>query len=179
MLPYLPVEHDDPVQRLRAVHSQLNLATESRRHQTVGIFELALNSTPFVLCVKVIQALARIQQQGIVTLATNAPGPRHRLWLMGQRMDQLLPIPPTALRLSTGVAVLSYGDELVFGITADYHAAPAMQQLAAGIESAMAHMGALSEDSVLLFSKDRRKRSSRALRSGAQRRSVTTQRARH
>ena len=76
---------------------------------------------------------------------------------------RLLPIPPTASQLSSGVAVLSYGDELVFGITADYDAAPELQQLAAGIEREMARLTALSQDSVLLFTKDRRKRPSRAL----------------
>jgi diacylglycerol O-acyltransferase / wax synthase len=158
MLPYLPVEHEDPVQRLRTVHHQLHRSTESQGRPT-GIVELATNYIPLTLCVKAIQALNRLQQQGVVTLATNAPGPRHRLRLMGQRMEQLLPIPPTALKLSTGVSVLSYGDELVFGITADYDAAPAMHQLAAGIELGMAHLVALSKDSVLLFTPDRRKRS--------------------
>ena len=88
-------------------------------------------------------------------------------------------IPPTALQLSTGVAVLSYGDELVFGITADYNAAPEMERLAAGIELGMARLVALSQDSVLLFTKDRRKRSSRAS-GGAQRRAFSPPaRARH
>ena len=77
-------------------------------------------------------------------------------------MDSVLPIPPTALQLSTGVAVLSYGDELIFGITADYDDAPELEQLAAGIEQEMARLVALSQDSVLLFTKDRRKRSSHA-----------------
>ncbi len=151
MLPYLPVEHDDPVQRLRTVHNQLHRVTASPNRPA--------SHTPLTLCVKAIQALTQLPQQGIVTLATNAPGPRHRLRLLGQRLDQLLPIPPTALQLSTGVSVLSYGDELVFGITADYDDAPAMQALANGIELGMAHLVALSQDSVLLFSKDRRKRS--------------------
>ena len=97
-----------------------------------------------------------------MTLATNGPGPRHRLGLMGKKVDSVLPIPPTALQLSTGVAVLSYGDELVFGITAGYDEAPELEQLAAGIDRGMARLVALSQDSVLLFTKDRRKRSSRA-----------------
>ena len=108
--------------------------------------------SPFALCApRYFKLLTRLPQPGIVTLATNAPGPRHRLRLMGQRMERLLPIPPTALQLSTGVAVLSYGDELVFGITADYDAAPDFEQLAAGIELGMARLVALSQDSVLLF----------------------------
>lgn len=170
MLPHLPVEHPDPVARLHTVSSQLHRPGRSDQRP----------DTPFVLCTKAIQALMRIPQQGLIALATNAPGPRHRLRLMGQRLDQLLPIPPTALQLSTGVAVLSYGDELVFGITAADDAAVEMEQLAAGIELGMARLEALSQDSVLLFSTDRRKRSSRASASGAGRRSSSPPvRARH
>jgi WS/DGAT/MGAT family acyltransferase len=169
MLPYLPVEHDDPVRRLRAVHNRLHQTTQDGRRQTGSLSDLTTSYRPLMLCAKAIQTLARLPQQGIVTLATNAPGPRHRLRLMGQWMDQLLPIPPTAQRLSTGVAVLSYGEELVFGITADYDAAPDMKRLAAGIESGIARLAALSEDSVLLFTKDGRKRSSRGQRRRAPR----------
>lgn len=162
MLPYLPVEYDDPVRRLRTVH---NRSQQSGRRQPDSLSDY----TPLMLCAKMIHALARLPQQGIVTLATSAPRPRHQLRLMGQKMDQVLPIPPTALQLSTGIAVLSYGDELVFGITADYDAASEMQQLVNGIELGVARLVALSDDSVLLFTKDRRKRSSRALPSAARR----------
>ncbi len=69
--------------------------------------------------------------------------------------------PPTA-RLSTGIGGPQLR-RLVFGIiTADYDAASEMQQLVNGIELG-ARLVALSDDSVLLFTKDRRKRSSRAL----------------
>ncbi len=168
MLPYLPVEHDDPVQRLRTVHNRLN-AEQNGQHQS-GILASAINCLPIMLRSPAIQLLTRLPQRGIVTLATNAPGPRQQLRLMGRRLERMLPIPPTALALSTGVAVLSYGDELVFGITAGYDAAPDIRQLASGIELGMARLVALSQDSVLLFSKDhRRKRSSRAFPNQAQR----------
>jgi hypothetical protein len=146
VLSYLPVQHNDPIQQLRAVHNRSKETSQSAQRST--------GSSPFGLWGKAFQALTRLPRQGIVTLATDAPGPRLRLQLMGQRMEQLLPIPPTAPQLSTGVAVLSYGDELVFGITADYDAAPQMEQLAAGIELGMDRLLALSQDSVLLF--DRR-----------------------
>jgi hypothetical protein len=57
----------------------------------------------------------------------------------------------------------------VFGITADYDAAPEVEQLAAGIELGIARLVALSQDSVLLFTRDRRRRSSRAFSGGTQR----------
>lgn len=149
LLPYLPVEHDDPVAQLRAVHGRLQQSAQPPVASGLD--------TPFVLAAKVFQALTRLPQR-VVTLATAAPGPRRRLRLLGQRIDELLPIPPTALQLSTGVAVLSYGDALVFGITAGYEDAPDMAQLVAGIDRGMARLVALSQDSVLLFAKNRRKR---------------------
>jgi hypothetical protein len=97
--------------------------------------------------------ITRLPQRGIVTLATNVTGPRRRLQLMGGNVQRILPIPPIALRLRTGVAVLSYADDLVFGVTADYDAAPDMDQLVTGIEKAVAHLEALSQDSVLLFAR--------------------------
>lgn len=174
-LPYLPVEHEDPVQRLQAVHNRL---TATQRDPRGSILESAINRLPITLRAHAIQLLNRLPQPGIVTLATNAPGPRDRLLLMGQRMERVLPIPPTALKLSTGVAVLSYGDELVFGITADYDAAPDIKQLIAGIELEVARLVALSHDSVLLFTKDRRARSAGMSPSEAQRKRAATPSAR-
>jgi diacylglycerol O-acyltransferase / wax synthase len=169
MLPYLPVEHEDPVQRLRTVHNWWKVK-HADQPQSAGLVELWINCLPKILRSNVIQLLARLPHHGIVTLATNAPGPRHQLRLMGQKLERLLPIPPTAARLSSGVAVLSYGDEVVFGITAEYDAAADVKQLTAGIESGMARLVALSQDSVLLFNKDhRRKRAARAFPGNAQR----------
>jgi diacylglycerol O-acyltransferase / wax synthase len=178
MLPYLPVEHADPVQRLRTVHNRLK-ANPSDQRKPGSVLESAISYMPFMLCAKALHTLlSRLPESGIVTLATNGPGPRHRLGLMGKKVDSLLPIPPTALQLSTGVAVLSYGDELVFGITAGYDAARELEQLAGGIDRGMARLVALSQDSVLLFTKDRRNRSSRALSNGAQRRRASEPTAR-
>ncbi|OJZ66269.1 diacylglycerol O-acyltransferase [Mycobacterium paraffinicum] len=158
--PYLPVEHDDPVQRLRTV--QTRWSEKATGAAQSGIVESALNSLPTVVRDGVIALLSRIPQRAIVALTTNVPGPRHRLRLMGKTMERLLPIPPTAVQLSTGVAVLSYGDELVFGITAEPGAAFDVKQLAAGIELGMARLVALSQDSVLFFGDRRRKPARRA-----------------
>jgi diacylglycerol O-acyltransferase / wax synthase len=163
MLPYLPVDHEDPIQQLRMVHNRLKAKPNAEPQP--GLLESALGYLPTALRSPAIALLARLPQRAIITLATSVPGPRHRLQLMGQSMERVLPIPPTALQLSTGVAVLSYGDELVFGITADYDAAPEVQRLADGIELGMARLVALSQASVLLFPRDRRhRRSSGAFR---------------
>ncbi len=151
MLPYLPVDQDDPIQQLRVVHSRLSRAKQGGQRQAGNMAVSATNHIPFMLSSWVIRLLTRLPQRGIVTLATNVPGPRRQLEMMGRKVARLLPIPPIALRLRTGVAVLSYANDLVFGITADYDAAADVDELAKGIAMAIARLEMLSQDSVLLF----------------------------
>lgn len=151
MLPYLPVEQDDPIQQLRVVHNRLTRAKKGGQRQVGNMAVSATNYIPFMLSSWVIRCLTRLPQRGIVTLATNVPGPHRPLEMMGRRVARLLPIPPIALRLRTGVAVLSYANDLVFGITADYDAAADVDELAKGIAMAVARLEILSQDSVLLF----------------------------
>ena len=66
--------------------------------------------------------------------------------MMGRDVLRLLPIPPIALHLHTGIAMLSYGDDLVFGITADYDAVPDVDELADGIERPVARLVAIREE---------------------------------
>jgi diacylglycerol O-acyltransferase / wax synthase len=153
LLPYLPVDQHDPVQQLRTVHSRLSRAKGGGQRQAGSTLMSAADYVPYMLSSWLIRLITRLPQRAIVTLATNVPGPRRRLQLMGHNVQRILPIPPIALRLRTGVAVLSYADDLVFGITADYDAAPDVERLATGIEKAVAHLEALSQDSVLLFAR--------------------------
>lgn len=151
MLPYLPVEQDDPIQQLRIVHARMNRAKQGGQKHAGNMAVSASNYVPFMWSAWAIRLLTRLPQRGIVTLATNVPGPSRQLQMMGGKVASLLPIPPIALRLRTGVAVLSYADELVFGITADYNSGADVDELANGIEKAVARLEMLSEDSVVLF----------------------------
>jgi diacylglycerol O-acyltransferase len=145
MLPYLPVEKADPVQQLQAVHRRLTKAKGGGQRQAGSVFVSAANAIPFPLTAWTVRALTRLPQRGVVTLATNVPGPRRRQRIMGREVIRLLPIPPIALGLQTGIAILSYADHLTFGITADYDAAPDVDELASGIERAVAHLAAVSK----------------------------------
>lgn len=144
MLPYLPVEKADPISQLRTVHARLTRAKASGQRQAGNVFVSAANAIPFPFTAWTVRALTRLPQRGVVTLATNVPGPRKRLRVMGREVIRLLPIPPLALQLRTGIAILSYADHLAFGIIGDYDAAPDIDELARGIERAVAHLTAVS-----------------------------------
>jgi diacylglycerol O-acyltransferase len=140
MLSSLPVEQDDPVKRLRLVHTRVARLKNSGERQAANALVGLTNYVPFVVSAWTVRLLTRLPQRSVVTLATNVPGPRQRLQVLGRPVEDLLPIPPIALQLRTVISMLSYVDELVFGITADYDATPDVDELANGIELGIARL---------------------------------------
>jgi WS/DGAT/MGAT family acyltransferase len=140
MLPLLPVDEGDPAERLRLVHDRLAQAKASGQSEGGSAVASAARTAPFALSAWAIRVLSRLPQRAVVALATNVPGPRNRQTLMGRRVLEMLPIPPIALQLRTGIAMVSYADTFVFGITADYDTAPDIEAIAAGIERGVAQL---------------------------------------
>jgi diacylglycerol O-acyltransferase / wax synthase len=145
MLPNLPVDEEDPVRRLRTVHARLGRTKSGGQRQATNVFVSLANRIPFALTAWTTGLLMRLPQRGVVTLATNVPGPRRPLRMMGRRVLGVFPVPPLAMRLRTGVAMLSYAGDLFFGILADYDVVADAEQLARGIEAATARLVAISK----------------------------------
>ncbi|HYO02949.1 MAG TPA: wax ester/triacylglycerol synthase family O-acyltransferase [Mycobacterium sp.] len=134
MLPLLPVEEADPVQRLLTVHTRLMTAKSSGQRQAGGAVVAGSSYLPFALTAWTVRLLTKLPQRGVVTVATNVPGPRKRLRVMDREMISLMPVPPIALQLRTGIAIMTYADELVFGLIGDFDADVGVDELAAGID---------------------------------------------
>jgi diacylglycerol O-acyltransferase len=144
MLPLLPIDEADPVKQLELVHSRLTTAKGSGQREGATVFMAAVNNIPFHFSARMIRLLTRLPQHAVTALATNVPGSRDRQKLMGREVLEVLPVPPIALQLRTGIAMVSYADSFVFGITGDHDTAPDVDQLAAGIEHAVARLVAIS-----------------------------------
>ena len=144
MLPLLPVDEADPVKQLELVHSRLTAAKASGQREAGSLFMVAANTMPFPLWAWTIRRLTGLPQRAVVALATNVPGSRRRQKLMGREVLEVLPVPPIALGLRTGIAMVSYADSFIFGITADYDTAPDVDQLTTGIEQGIAQLAAIS-----------------------------------
>lgn len=144
MLPLLPVDEADAVRQLMLVHDRLTRAKAGGQTEGGSAMVVAAGRTPFAFSAWAIRLLSRLPQRAVVALATNVPGPRKRQKLLGRRVLELLPIPPIALQVRTGIAMLSYADTFTFGITADYDTAPDIEALAAGISKGVAQLVAAS-----------------------------------
>jgi diacylglycerol O-acyltransferase len=140
MLPLLPVDEADPVKQLRLVHSRLTKVKASGQHEGGSLFLLVANAIPFALWAWTVRLLTRLPQHAVAALATNVPGSRRRQKFMGREVLEILPVPPIVLGLRTGIAMASYAENFVFGITADYDTAPDVDMLAAGIQQGVARL---------------------------------------
>lgn len=144
MLPLLPVDEPDPVRQLELVGERLTRVKASGQSEGGSAAVWAAGAVPFVFSAWAIRLLARLPQRAVVGLATNVPGPRGRQRLLGRRVLEILPVPPIALQVRTGIAMVSYADAFVFGISADFDAASDIGELAAGIENGVAQLVAAS-----------------------------------
>lgn len=131
----LPVHIADPIQRLHMTHRLL--ADAKKRHEAEAGEALVTWSDyqPFSLVSAALRTAFRLPQRSIITVTTNVPGPTAPLYLLGRRLTRLLPVVPIADRVRVGVAILSYCDELTFGITGDYDSADDVDVLTAGIRA--------------------------------------------
>lgn len=134
MLPLLPIDEPDPVKRLTAVHKRMSRVKGSGQREGASAAVKAAQNIPFALSAWVIRLATKYPQRSVTALATNVPGPRETQHVLGREVLEIIPIPPIALQLRTGIAMLSYGEQFFFGIIADYDAAPDVDALAAGIE---------------------------------------------
>ena len=140
LLPYLPVDIAAPVDALAEVHRRL-VREKATGEAEAGQAITALTARePFAPVSVAVRFAARLPQRSIVTVTTNVPGPRAPLHVLGRKVLELLPYVPIAMRMRLGVAVMTYCDEAVFGVTADFATMPDARLVADTIERAVAEL---------------------------------------
>ncbi|RSM85189.1 wax ester/triacylglycerol synthase family O-acyltransferase [Kibdelosporangium aridum] len=146
MLPMLPVDIEDPVERLAAVHSRLS-RLKSGQQSAAGVTMTSMVPDEFFAPVAwIVRLMARLPQRSVVTVTTNVPGPPRPLRLLGREIIEIFPYVPIALRLRTAVSVLTYADNLAFGVTADRDTTPDVDLMAQAIEQEITELVAASHD---------------------------------
>jgi WS/DGAT/MGAT family acyltransferase len=140
MLPFLPVDVSDPVQRLSAVRARLDELKSSMEAESVALISELAQQEPFPLISPAYRLAAHLPQRSIVTVTTNVPGPRRKLYALGRPLVEIIPYVPLAIGFRTGVSIMTYGDRIDFGVTGDYEAATDVEVLARGIEQGVAEL---------------------------------------
>ena len=121
----LPIGIRHPLERLYAVRAKMQALKGS--HQPLATLGLlaTVGSLPAAL---EDPALALFSAKASLVLS-NVPGPRQRLYMGGVPISQLLFWVPQAGSIGVGVSVLTYHDQLQFGVIADRNLIPAPDEL--------------------------------------------------
>jgi hypothetical protein len=134
----LPVYIEDPIARLRFVSREMDGLKESK--QAVGAATLAAvnNLAPPTI-------LAQASRLNFSTrlfnlIVTNIPGPQFPLYVLGRELHDLFPLAFLPRNHALAVAIMSYNGGLDYGLLADYDALEDLDQLAAGIDEALAEL---------------------------------------
>src|SRR4051794_20021236 len=134
----LPVGLADPLERFAHVHSAMAGLKESG--QAVGA--LAITRLADAAAPTVLGQAARLQsrQRFFNLTVTNVPGPRVPLYLLGRRLREFYPQVPLVLNTALGIAIMSYADELFFGLLGDYDGLPDLDAVADDLAAAIAEL---------------------------------------
>jgi diacylglycerol O-acyltransferase len=140
MLPYLPVDVADPVERLLAVRRRVAEAGASGEPEAGHSLTATAAYEPFLPVALGVRLVFHLPQRQVVTVTTNVPGPRQPVYALGRRCLSITPYVPIADRMRIGIAIFSYCHDLAFGITGDYDTASDIAVLAEGIRESVAEL---------------------------------------
>ncbi len=127
----LPVDEPDPVERLRRIHAMTGeLKGSGLVDGAHRILDIADAITP--LAGPLTRYVSRTIPMNLVI--TNIPGPPIPLYLRGAKFLRVFPYVEVIDNEGLTIAVVSYEDQLHFGITADRDVMPDLGDIAASIE---------------------------------------------
>jgi diacylglycerol O-acyltransferase / wax synthase len=140
MFAELPVNIEDPAERLHAITTQMDGLKDSKQAMAGEALTSMSGFAPPMLLAMGMRLATRAAQRNVNTVTTNVPGPQFSLYAAGRRMIRAFPYVPLGGQIRIGIAIFSYDGEVNFGITGDYDTTPDLDVLTAGIEDGMAQM---------------------------------------
>jgi diacylglycerol O-acyltransferase len=111
----LPIGIENPVERVYAVRANM-LALKGSYQPILALGILAaMGAGPKLLQDQLLAVLAR----NATAVMTNVPGPQQPLYLCGAAIDSLMFWVPQSGDIGMGVSILSYNNEVQFGVVTD------------------------------------------------------------
>jgi WS/DGAT/MGAT family acyltransferase len=134
----LPLDADDPRERLRRIAERTAELKEARSAVGAEILTQAAEWTPSNLLALGARNVTRLLPFNLVV--TNVPGPQFPMYLAGARMVEAYPHVPLAANLGLGIALLSYDGRIHWGFNADYDVVPDLADFVADTRASLAEL---------------------------------------
>ncbi|PXY28894.1 acyltransferase [Prauserella flavalba] len=134
----LPVELDDPLDRLRAVRTAMERNKQAGPSRGAGAIPILANQVPPGVHRLATKVASRAAPLLFDTVVTNVPLPGIPLSLGGARLREVYPFVPLAPHQSVGIAVSTYRNSLHIGLQANGQAVPDVGSLADAVTKSLA-----------------------------------------
>lgn len=139
LLARLPVGNDSPIHRLDIISDQTALSAASEGAIAGDSLRRQEHfSTPTVMAMGVRATLLEAHRKGrgrVDTVTINMPGPSETQTVLGRELLKAYPVVPLVANVRMAFAVMSYRNDLSFGITGDWDTTPHLGLVADGIRS--------------------------------------------
>ncbi len=134
----LPVGLKDPKARLARVREAMQHLKSSKQAEGAKVLTSLENALPPAV-------LARASRLGFSSrlynlLVTNVPGPQFPIYLLGRRLEELVPLAFLAPEHRLAIGIMSYDGQVSYGLMADADAVPDLARLAQHLRDCLAEL---------------------------------------
>jgi WS/DGAT/MGAT family acyltransferase len=134
----LPIGLHDPKQRLARVRQAMEHLKSSKQAEGAKVLTSLENALPPAV-------LARASRLGFSSrlynlLVTNVPGPQFPIYLLGRRLEELVPLAFLAPEHTLAIGIMSYDGQVTYGLMADADAVPDLPRLAQHLRDCLAEL---------------------------------------
>jgi diacylglycerol O-acyltransferase / wax synthase len=140
----LPIYIADPVARLRAVSHAMDGLKESKQAVGAEVLASVQNFAPPTVMAQA--SRLNFSTRLFNVIVTNVPGPQFPLYILGREMLDIFPVAFLPEQHALAVAIMSYNGGINFGLLADYDALPDVDEIARGLEDALAELVARAKE---------------------------------
>lgn len=131
----IPLDIPDPIERFRYINRKTTGMKQARVAEGLNIFSALLGMLPASL-----QSFVGSISTGSLPLppvniiSTNVPGPQVPLYALGRKMVAYYPYVPIGFGIGCGCAIMSYDQNLYFGLSADAQSMPDVAKLSENLD---------------------------------------------
>ncbi|MBP6823975.1 MAG: wax ester/triacylglycerol synthase family O-acyltransferase, partial [Acidobacteria bacterium] len=127
----IPLDVKDPIARFRYVNQKTMAMKGGRVAEGLNLFSalMGILPAPMQALMGALSTANMPVPPAVNMISTNVPGPQVPLYAMGHRMTAYYPYVPVGYAIGCGCAIMSYDQNLYFGLTADMKAMPDVERL--------------------------------------------------
>ncbi len=149
----VPLNIEDPIERLQAVHLHTRELKEARVSTAVSLMFDAIQGLPAQLQAAALGAVAKPSLQALMPtgmppgnlICTNVPGPNLPLYVLGRKLMATYPKVPVVLEMGVNFALTSYDQRMFVNICADGVVANDAEKIAEFLDASFEELLAAAE----------------------------------